>query len=234
MTGVTVDMVVQAGLQQISASRANAVEPERADLKGITVFLDRDGTVNRDTGFVKTPEELELLPGVAEAVLRLKRAGARVIVVTNQSGLARGLITPAALEAIHAKLRSLLTESGTSLDAIYFCPHHPDEGCACRKPKTGMVQRAAAQLGLDPGGYYVIGDQRRDIELGHRIGARTILVTTGPMSGEHLAALRTDGCPPDCAVASLGEAVEWIVENCRSRQQSTVSRQLSLTTGLED
>jgi len=239
MTGVTVDMVVEAALAQLgtmndergtmnqeaegpkpdlSVPRSALIAP-RSTLEGITVFLDRDGTMNRDTGFVKTPEELELFPGVVEAVSRLKRAGARVVVVTNQSGVARGLITSAALEAVHTKLRNLLAEGDTSLDAIYFCPHHPDKDCACRKPKTAMVERAAVQLGLDPSGYYVVGDQRRDIELGYRIGARTILVTTGPTSHEHLAALQLEGHPPDCVAESLEEGVQWILADTRNRRR---------------
>jgi heptosyltransferase-2 len=206
----------------MSSTDSSVCQPvgESAPLQGITVFLDRDGTLNRDTGYVKTPEELDLFPDVPEAVMRLKQAGARVVVVTNQSGVARGLITPASLDAVHAKLRSLLAEEGASLDAIYFCPHHPQEDCACRKPKIAMVERAAAQLGLNPAGYYVVGDQRRDIELGHRIGARTLLVTTGPVSHEHLASLQAEGRAPDGVVASLREAVQWVLDDVRHRQPS--------------
>src|SRR5438093_1023531 len=111
-------------------------QPTRLD--GVTVFLDRNGTLNRDTGYVKTPEELELFPGVIEAVARLNQAGARVVLTTNQSGVARGLITTAALDAIHARLRALLEAGGASLDAIYYCPHHPDDACSCRKPRPGL------------------------------------------------------------------------------------------------
>jgi heptosyltransferase-2 len=164
-----------------------------------------------------------VFPGAAEAVARLKAAGARAVVLTNQSGLGRGLINPADFEAINAKLQGLLGEGGGRPDALYFCPHRPDEGCACRKPGTGMVERAAAQLGLDPAGYYVVGDQRRDMDLARRIHARSVMVLTGPESGEHLGLLRAEGLPPDHVADSLGEAVDWIFEDVRSRQSSAVS-----------
>jgi heptosyltransferase-2 len=229
MQGITVEMVVDAALQQVGADRRTSGQADRpgphesmpagqpagrsAPLAGLTVFLDRDGTLNRDVGYVTSPEKLELFPDVIGAVSSLKRAGARVVVVTNQSGVARGLISPADLEAVHAKLRSLLEAEGASLDAIYFCPHHPDEGCACRKPDVAMIERATTQLGLDRRASYVVGDQRRDIELGHRIRAGTILVTTGPASRDHLAALREEGLPPDHVAATLSEAVEWIMKD---------------------
>ena len=238
MTRVTVEMVYEAALRRLAADKLTSDQADKpntgdssacqpvslsASLEGITVFLDRDGTMNRDTGYVKTPDDLELFSGVVEAVARLKRAGARVVVVTNQSGLARGLVTPAALEAIHTRLRSLLEEGGASLDAIYFCPHHPDEDCVCRKPQTAMVDRAAAQLGLDPTGYYLVGDKQLDMELGRRIGARSILVTTGPASQDLLASLGAGGLAPDYVAAGFTEAVDWIFEDVRSRQPSAVS-----------
>jgi heptosyltransferase-2 len=220
MQGITVEMVVDAAMKQVKVEKLQSchlptlqLSNVHPPLAGLTVFLDRDGTLNRDVGYVTSPEKLELFPDVLEAVSHLKRAGARVVVVTNQSGVARGLISPADLEAIHAKLRILLAAGGAALDAIYFCPHHPDEGCACRKPNAAMIERAAAQLGLDRGAAYVVGDQRRDIELGHRIQARTVLVTTGPLSRTHLAALREEGRPPDHVAASLSEAVQWIMND---------------------
>jgi heptosyltransferase-2 len=236
MTGVSSDMVYEAAIARMNVDAAadpqsggaqsgpvddNPCPPPESDaLRGITVFLDRDGTINRDTGYVRSPDELELFPGVVEGIARLKQAGANVVVVTNQSGLARGLVESAGLEAIHAKLRRLLEKGGASLDAIYFCPHHPEEACSCRKPQTAMIERAAAQLKLDPAGYYVVGDQRRDIELGRRVGARTVLVTTGPASAEYLATLQSTEQTPDCVAAGLGEAVDWIFEDVRNRRQA--------------
>ena len=154
MTGVTVEHVTQAAQEhlaryghgvQMSAAPTLSLPhtPESLPpLKDVTIFLDRDGTLNEDTGFVKSPEELHILPGVPAALARLKRGGARLIVVTNQSGVGRGLISLKDLESIHATLRDRLAEEGVILDAIYFCPHHPHDDCVCRKPKRGMVDRA--------------------------------------------------------------------------------------------
>ncbi|MEK6618106.1 MAG: HAD family hydrolase, partial [Nitrospirota bacterium] len=171
---------------------------------------------------------LELFPGVVEAVARLNRAGARVVLTTNQSGIARGLLTTAALESIHARLRALLEAGGASLDAIYYCPHHPDEACSCRKPQTGLVDRSVAELGLDPSRAYVVGDQNRDVELARRIGARSVLVTTGPTSLEALAALESEGLRPDCVATGLGEAVDWILEDAAIMQGHQLSFHESL------
>lgn len=224
MTGVSVEEVYQASVQLLTphASRVTSHAP----LAGVTVFLDRDGTLNTDTGYIATPSGFELLPGVGAALARLKRAGARLVVVTNQSGVSRGKFTLKDLEMIHAKLRTLLEAEGVSLDAVYFCPHHPDDQCLCRKPGTAMIERAAADLGLDLSRAYVVGDQSRDIELARRIEARSILVTTGPGSREAVAALRGSGMEPDTVVPSLSDAVEWIVADVsRSTQLSAVSHQ---------
>jgi len=237
MTRVTVDQVHEAALLQLNVmsdhrASARAMEsslggtshevyttqssvlgPQHLPLDGVTVFLDRDGTLNRDTGYVRTPEGLELLPGVVEAVGRLNRAGARVVVVTNQSGVGRGLLTSETLGAIHARLRALLKAGGATLDAIYHCPHHPDDGCVCRKPGTALIDRAASELGLNLSRVVVVGDQRLDVELARRIGARSVLVTTGPTSQNSLASLSGDGLGPDYVAAGLVEAVDWILRN---------------------
>ena len=124
-------------------------------LKGVTVFLDRDGTLNPDPGYLGGPADLELLPGAGAALARLKAAGATLVVITNQSGVARGKFTLTDLERIHAKLKMLLAIEGAALDGLYFCPHHPDDGCSCRKPRTAMIERAVAELGLDVSRAYV-------------------------------------------------------------------------------
>lgn len=232
MTRVTVDEVHAASMAQLQVGKSVKSESHRepapklspfglsnlrTPLKGVTVFLDRDGTVNRDTSYIKTPEELSLLPGVVEAVARLKQAGATLVLVTNQSGVARGLFTVEMLKTIHARLLALLEAGGGTLDAIYFCPHHPDDGCLCRKPGRAMAERAAADLGLDLSVSYVVGDQSRDVELGHRIGARTVLVTTGPTSLEALAVLEREGRKPDYVAAGLTDAAAWILKDVASR-----------------
>lgn len=182
-------------------------------LDDVTVFLDRDGTLNPDPGYIGRPEDFELHPGAGAALSRLNRAGARVIVVTNQSGIARGMFTLADLEAIHDKLRDLLALHGARLDAIYHCPHHPDECCTCRKPATGMVERAIADLALDRSRMYLVGDQTSDVEMAKRLKARSIFVTTGHGSGETLAALSAGRLRPDCVASCLDMAVDWILRD---------------------
>ncbi|WP_447973294.1 lipopolysaccharide heptosyltransferase II [Nitrospira sp. Kam-Ns4a] len=215
MTGITVDMVSEAAVERLTRGReacgeGRAARPAPlAPLAGVTVFLDRDGTLNEDTGYVSTLEEFRLLPGAVEAVVRLKRAGARVVVVTNQSGVARGLISPEALEIIHAKLRAALQAGGASLDGLYVCPHHPDDGCGCRKPAPGLVNQAASDLGVDLSAAYVVGDQPRDIELARQVGARAVLVTSGPAGQAGLEL--PSAAKPDFVAPGLREAVEWIV-----------------------
>lgn len=231
MTGISVDEVYEAAVKQLTGLsgssglyRSNETYQINQTnlLRGVTVFLDRDGTLNQDSGYVKSPDELELFPGVVEAVARLNRAGARVVAITNQSGIARGLLTVSTLEQIHNRLRELLKAGGACLDAIYVCPHAPDEGCACRKPGTALVERAATDLGLDLSGAYVVGDQKRDVDLAGGIGAKSILVTTGPTSLQSLADLQAEGRQPDYVASRLMEAVEWIIEDVKARQSLTV------------
>jgi D-glycero-D-manno-heptose 1,7-bisphosphate phosphatase len=143
------------------------------------VLLDRDGTINEEIGYVLSPAELRLIPGAAEAIRDLRALGLGVVIVTNQSSVGRGWITEADLSAIHDHLRELLRESGTDVDAIEHCPHRPEDDCSCRKPQTGMVDRAVADLGFDPAEAFVVGDHAGDMILGRAIGARTILVRTG-------------------------------------------------------
>ena len=233
MTRISVDEVYGAAVKQlvVKFESRKSKSPDlmtfqpsdlTTPLKGVTVFLDRDGTINRDPGYVKTPEELELFPGVVEAVARLNRAGARVVTITNQSGIARGLLTASTLEQIHDRLRALLKAGGACLDGIYVCPHAPDEGCGCRKPGTALVERAVADLDLDLSGAYVVGDQKRDMDLAVRVGAKSLLVTTGPTSLQALADLQAEGRQPDHVAPGLVEAVEWIIEDAKARQSLTV------------
>jgi heptosyltransferase-2 len=211
MTRVTVDEVYQAAVVQLASKGAPpGGAPPSLPLQGVTVFLDRDGTTNRDTGYIKTPDELQIFPGAVEAVARLKRAGARVVMITNQSGVGRGLFSTETLGAIHARLRAVFDAGGASFDGLYYCPHHPDDRCACRKPGTAMVERAVADLGLDLSRAYVVGDQRRDVDLARRIGARGILVTTGPTSAQALEELRQEGTAPEYTATDLSQAITWL------------------------
>lgn len=164
-------------------------------------WIDRDGTIVDDPGYLDDPAALVLLSGAAEAVARLNRLG-EVILVTNQSGIGRGYTTREVVDAIHEELQRKLGEAGAHLDRIEVCPHHPDEGCDCRKPAPGMVLRARADLGPH-GDEYVIGDKPADVELAHAAGCIPILVRTGEGSS-------TDGARAAFVAEDLAAAVDWI------------------------
>lgn len=149
-------------------------------MTGRYVILDRDGVINVDSDqFVKSADEWQPLPGSLEAIAELNRHGFKVVIVTNQSGIGRGLFDLAALEAMHAKLRQLLAELNGRIDAIYFCPHAPDAHCRCRKPKPGMFLDFAKDQNVDLAQVYAVGDSYRDIEAAQAAGAQPLLVKTG-------------------------------------------------------
>lgn len=143
------------------------------------VALDRDGTLIVERHYLSDPSEVELLPGAARGLCLLRALGLGLVVVTNQSAVGRGLIDLAQLARIHRRMRDLLQDAGADVDAIYYCPHTPDDGCVCRKPRTGMLDQAARELGFAPRESFVIGDKACDIELGRQVGATTFLVRTG-------------------------------------------------------
>lgn len=148
------------------------------------IILDRDGVINEDSDdYIKTPEEFHPIPGSLEAITRLNQAGYRVVVATNQSGVARGYFTLDTLNRIHAKLQRALAAVGGHLDAIVYCAHGPDEGCTCRKPQPGMLVEIAARLGTTLSGVPAVGDSLRDIEAARAAGATPILVRTGKGEG---------------------------------------------------
>jgi D-glycero-D-manno-heptose 1,7-bisphosphate phosphatase len=187
------------------------------------VFLDRDGTIVREVEYLRSPRELRLLPHAGEAIRRLNEAGFAVVVVTNQSGIARGLLTEDDLAEIHAVLRRRLARRGARLDAIYSCPHHPAGArreyrrrCRCRKPAPGMLLRAAEDLDLDLAECCAIGDGERDVEAGRRAGCRTVLVRTG-YGAETEARLGRD-LGADHIADDLSGAVEWILGERRARR----------------
>lgn len=150
------------------------------------VFIDRDGTLNEDIGYVSNPEELILFPFAAEAVRLINRAGIKAIVITNQSGIARGMCSEQTLSTIHSAMLDRLASQGAVIDAIYYCPHHPRIGepryridCDCRKPRTGMLDAATRDHNIDLASSFVIGDKASDMELARNAGARSALVLTG-------------------------------------------------------
>jgi D-glycero-D-manno-heptose 1,7-bisphosphate phosphatase len=187
----------------------------------IAVFLDRDGTLNEEVNFVRSPEQFTMLPGAADAVGTLNRHGIIVCIISNQSGVARGFFTEEDLVPIHRKLEGELGRSGARIDRIYYCPHHPTEGkppynvvCSCRKPGIGMLQQAAREFGLDLQHSFVVGDRIVDIQAGRAAGATSILVLTG--YGPHaLEECREQGVTPDYIVRDIAEAAGIIIEKTK-------------------
>lgn len=170
------------------------------------VLIDRDGTLNVNKHYLSDPAQLELPPRAAEAVKLLHELGLVNVVVTNQSAIGRGFFDEARLQQIHEKLNELLAAEGAKIDAVYFCPHTPDDGCNCRKPLPQMAHQAAADFSADLKKSFVVGDNECDIELGKNIGATTILVRTG----HGLKTEQNGSVKPDYTVENLYEAAELI------------------------
>ncbi len=143
------------------------------------VFLDRDGTINREVHYLSRPEQLELLPGASEGLRSLHEAGYLLVVVTNQSAVGRGLLNRDRLDEIHRCLSGMLDAEGVKIAAWYDCPHRPDDGCSCRKPAIGLFERGRRELGISLDHAWMVGDRLSDLQAGRAIGARTILVATG-------------------------------------------------------
>jgi D-glycero-D-manno-heptose 1,7-bisphosphate phosphatase len=180
------------------------------------VFLDRDGTLIEDVGYLGRAEQVHLFPWTVAAVKRLNEAGLPVVVTTNQSGVARGVLTEEAIADVHRHLSALLAAGGARIDAYYYCPHHPEGSvdryrlvCDCRKPGVGMVARAVRDLSLDPARSFVVGDTWLDVGLARAVGARGILVRTGFGSRDR----RPQGLDADAVVEHLAEAVGWILRD---------------------
>jgi D-glycero-D-manno-heptose 1,7-bisphosphate phosphatase len=180
------------------------------------VFLDRDGTINEDVGYVSAMSQLTLYPFAIDAVRLLNRAGYVVPMVTNQGGIGMGAIEPAFVGELHAEIDRRLAAGGARVDGWYSCPHHPDAvieayrgACACRKPATGMAEAAIRDLGIDPARSWMIGDKWIDVQLGHNIGARSILVRTG--WGRRMEAARPPGQHVEAIVDDLAAAVAFLL-----------------------
>ena len=176
-------------------------------MRNRAVFLDRDGTIARDVPYCRRSEDFEILPSVPEAIRLLNQNGFKVVVITNQSGIRRGYFTVETLAQIHKQMEYELALNGAHVDGIYYCPHHPDEGCACRKPNTALFRRAAEEFDIDLSCSLVIGDMRMDIDAGKALGCKTILVTTGAQGGNGIVG------SPDYIAGTLLEAAQWQTEN---------------------
>ena len=177
------------------------------------VILDRDGTINADSDdFVKTPDEWEPLPGSLEAIARLNHAGWRVVIASNQSGLGRGLFDVAALNAMHAKMHKLLAAAGGRVDAVFYCPHSPEESCTCRKPLPGLFEQIGARFGVPLRDVPTAGDSLRDWQAGAAAGCEPHLVLTGK-SFQYRAGGRLENLPPGTLVhQDLSAFVDFILE----------------------
>jgi len=170
------------------------------------VLLDRDGTINLDIGYLSSPDALVLLPNAAPGIRFMNDLGLTVVIVTNQSAIGRGFFDRVTVESIHARLLQMLRMEGARVDGIYYCPHHPDEGCACRKPKPGLAEVAARDWNGDLAKSYVIGDKACDIELGKHVGATTFLIQAE--DGANMA--QTNLVNPDFIVHDIKAAAEVI------------------------
>lgn len=181
------------------------------------VFIDRDGTMIEERGYLHRLDLIEPFAYTADAIVRLRRAGFLIIVVTNQAGVARGYFDEAFVRSAHAHLDMLLAPHGAAPDAYYYCPHHPDgtvdpyrRACRCRKPGPGMIEQAAADLGIDVARSFVVGDKWLDVGLANQAGARGILVRTG--YGQDIADEPPDGVDAEAVVGTLLDAADYIIE----------------------
>jgi D-glycero-D-manno-heptose 1,7-bisphosphate phosphatase len=169
------------------------------------IFLDRDGTVIFDRGYLSDPSGVELIPGVVEALRRLHAAGFALFFVSNQSGIGRGLMTPGQSDAVHRRTLELLAAEGVTIAGSYICPHAPWDHCQCRKPSPLLLRKAQEEHGIAFGQSFVIGDKQSDIELGKSTGCRTVLYTAGDTENS--------GAKPDHDSSSWNDIAEWILEN---------------------
>jgi D-glycero-D-manno-heptose 1,7-bisphosphate phosphatase len=179
------------------------------------VFLDRDGTLIEEVGYLDRPERVTLYPFATDAVRALNRAGIRVVMVTNQSGVARGFFSESVVQEVHAHIAHLLARGGAHIDAYYYCPHHPDGRvaayairCECRKPGRALVDRAVAEMGVDPLRSFAVGDRWVDIGLARTFGGKGVLVRTGYGAGEER---RPTDLAADAVVDNLAGAASWIL-----------------------
>jgi D-glycero-D-manno-heptose 1,7-bisphosphate phosphatase len=183
------------------------------------IFMDRDGTLSHEIGYVNHASRFRLFPYAVDAVRLINRSGFLAVLVTNQAGVARGYFPESVIHEVHAGLEATLAAGGARLDGIYVCAHHPTAGqppyrqdCDCRKPRPGLVQRAAADLGIDPRRSYVVGDRLGDLQLAWNVGARGVLVKSGYGLGELTYHAPSWPRPPDLVAEDLLEAVERILD----------------------
>ena len=177
-------------------------------MKKPAAFLDRDGTLIDERGYLGDPGRIRFYPSVVPALKRLRKAGYRLVVISNQSGVGRGYFTMDTLKKVNRRFLQLLRSRGVRIDGVYFCPHLPAAGCSCRKPAPGMAKKAARDLALDVRRSFVIGDQVRDLQLARRVGATGVLVLTGAGRASRRKAKRLAAK----VTSNVGTASVWIAE----------------------
>jgi len=190
------------------------------------VFIDRDDTINRDVPYCSRTEDFELLPTVGTGIMLLNQAGFKVVVITNQSGIARGYFTEDTLEKIHQKMADELAKYGAHVDAIYYCPHHPDENCECRKPKPKLAYQAIDELHIDAQQSYVIGDRLMDVELARAIGCKSVMVPSEFGKDE----LKDCSVFPHYIAPDFESAARWIIQQFEHDASTSVKKQPDWST----
>jgi len=186
-----------------------------AEARRRAVFLDRDGTICEEMGYLNHISRFRIYPFAAGAIRRLNQAGLPVIVVTNQSGVARGIFPESLVHRVHEKMIAELAAAGARVDGVYFCPHQSEDACGCRKPHPGMLERAAREHGLELADSYVVGDRYDDLEMAERIGGRGILVLTGYGRGEYELYRAKRPTLTERIAEDLSAAVNLILEELR-------------------
>jgi D-glycero-D-manno-heptose 1,7-bisphosphate phosphatase len=184
--------------------------PERCPLRP-AVFLDRDGTIAEEVGYLNHASRFRMFPFVAAAIQRFNEAGLPVVVVTNQSGVGRGYFPESLVHTVNEMMTKQLTDAHARIDAIYYCPHTSSENCNCRKPRTGMLDRAAREHSLDLQRSFVVGDRYGDVELARNARARSVLVRTGYGEGELTWHAAKWPVQPDFVAEDLAQAADWIL-----------------------
>jgi D-glycero-D-manno-heptose 1,7-bisphosphate phosphatase len=182
------------------------------------VFVDRDGTIIEDSGYISSPQDVQFLPGSIAAIRQLNQAGYKVIVITNQSGVARGFFGEDMLQTVDKSIHKAVLSGGGHIDAFYYCPHHSEHGvypyrqeCACRKPAPGLIKKAAREHQIDLSRSFMIGDHSCDIAAGQQAGVRTVFVTTGHGAKEQHKLQQQ----PDQIAANLAAAVDWVLKEAK-------------------
>ena len=198
--------------------------------KNAAVFLDRDGTINEEVGYLDSIDKLKLFANTAEAIRLINESGMKAVVMTNQSGVAKGYFTEEFVRTVHERIEEMLRERGAFIDAFYYCPHHQTEGigvylqsCACRKPGAGMLIQASKELDIDLRRSYTVGDMLKDIQVARTVGAKGILVKTGYGINTIEKGLTSDSseiCQPSYIAEDILDAVKWIIKDRKEKRKA--------------